>query len=174
MADTAAPEGDITPTGGAEQQSDETPGFEPITSQDELNKRFQARIARERAKFADYDDLKQAADELAKIRDGEKTELQKLTDELTAEKARADAAEHAALVASVASTKGVPVAGLTGSTREELEASADELLAWRGTQTPAPKAPAVRDLLSGTTGAGTSDLNPKAAAADALRRMRSG
>ncbi len=135
-----------------------------------------ARITRERAKFEKFDEYKTAAAELAQIRDGEKSDLQKLTDQLAAVTAERDAAQRSSLVASVAAEKGVPASVLIGATREELEAAADALIAWRGAQTtppPAPK-PSVRDLKSGTTGATLPDADPKSAAAEALRQLRSG
>lgn len=68
----------------------------------------------------------------------DKAELEKL-DEVEREKVRADAAEKRAaeleartLRAEIAAAKGVPAALITGSTKEELEASADALIAFRG------------------------------------------
>lgn len=82
-------------------------------------------------------DNESAAKRLAEIEDANKSELEKVL-------ARAEAAEKAvaeatatALRASVANTKGVPLELLSGSTQEDLEASADKLLAFKGT---APKA----------------------------------
>ncbi|ACF34068.1 scaffolding protein [Mycobacterium phage Leozinho] len=161
------------PGNGDEQQS----SFKPITSQDEFDRIIQQRIARERSKFSDYDDLKSKAEELDKIREGEKTELQKLTEQLQSVSSRAEKAERDLLVTSVAAEKGVPASSLTGSTKEELEASADQLIAWRDQQLQqqAPKLkPPAKNLKSGTTGTETADLDPKAAAAEALRRMRAG
>ena len=61
-----------------------------------------------------------------------KTETQKLTDRLTAAEARASEVESRALRAEVAAAKGIPAALLVGKTQEELEASADALLTFRG------------------------------------------
>ena len=165
-------------TGGGDAGTTPPAGatFKPITSQEDLDALIAARVTRERTKFEKFDEYKAAADELAQIRDGEKTELQKLTDQLAAVTAERDAAQRSSLVASVAADKGVPASALTGTTREELEAAADDLIAWRGAQStppPAPK-PSVRDLKSGTTGATSPDSDPKAAAAEALRRFRTG
>ena len=66
-------------------------------------------MARERAKFEKFDEYKTAAAELAQIRDGEKTELQKLTDQLAAVTAERDAAQRSSLVSSVAAAKGAGV-----------------------------------------------------------------
>ncbi len=177
MGDVVTPENGGTENEGDTAELAQESSFNPITSQGELDKVIGQRIARERAKFADYDELKSAADELAKIRDGEKTELQKLSEQLQEQTVRAERAERESLLASVAAAKNVPAASLTGSTREELEASADQLIAWRdeqvAQQAPKPKPP-VRNLKSGTTGTDTPDRDPKAAAAEALRQMRAG
>jgi hypothetical protein len=45
-------------TNESNTQADSTSGFTPPASQDELNKIISERVARERAKFADYTDLK--------------------------------------------------------------------------------------------------------------------
>ena len=106
--------------------------FEPIVSQEALDKIIQARIARERAKFADYDELKAKAEKLAEFEESQKTEAQKAQERLEAAEKRAAELELKATRAEVAAAKGVPAELLTGSTQEELEASADALIAFRG------------------------------------------
>lgn len=70
------PEGEggapAAPEGGSE--------FKAITSQEELDRRVGDRLARERAKFADYDDLKAKAAKFDEVDQASKTELQKLQD----------------------------------------------------------------------------------------------
>lgn len=124
------------------QSADAAKEFQAITSQEDFDKAIQARIARERAKIpADYDELKAAADELAKIKESQKTEAQKLQEER--DKATAElASERAArLRAEVAASKGIPATLLSGSTQEELEASADALIAFRGDVAKGPVIP---------------------------------
>lgn len=154
------------------------PAFDPITSQEDFDKRLASRLTRERAKFSDYDALKAKADQLDKIEAANKTELQKAVERAEAAEKRASVAEFESLRAAVASDKGVPASSLAGSTREELEAAAEELLAWRGQANPAPKkvttATSGGGLKSGATGAGDSKLSPKAVAAERLRQMRAG
>ena len=170
MADEA-PDAD---NGGTEDKAPENT-FTAITSQEEFDKAIQYRIARERAKFDGFDQYKTDAEELAKIRDGEKTELQKLTEQLQAQTARAETAERESLKSSVAAEKGVPAGSLTGTTREELEAAADQLIAWRDQNKPEPKKALQKgSLKSGTTGTDTSGSDPKQPAADALRLLRNG
>jgi DNA repair exonuclease SbcCD ATPase subunit len=68
----------------------------------------------------------------------------------------------------VARTKGVPVSAVTGDTQEEMEASADDLLEWRGTP-QVKKATGFQSGASAPTGA-----NEKEKAAAAIRAMRRG
>lgn len=122
------------PTEGTEETNEQGSTFEPVTSQEALDKIVQARIARERAKFSDYDELKAAAGKLAEIEESQKTEAQRAEERLAAAEKRAAELEIKAERAEVAAEKGVPVALLTGSTRDELEAAADALIEFKGTQ----------------------------------------
>lgn len=118
--------------------------FDAIDSQEEFDRRIAARIARERAKYADYDNLKTAAEKLAEIEAANQTEAEKAQARLEAAERRAAELESQYLRAEVANEKGVPAKLLAGSTREELEAAADELIAFRGEQKPpAPKSSAL-------------------------------
>lgn len=82
-----------------------------------------------------------AAQRLAEIEEAQKTEAQKAQDALT--KARNELAETRlkATRAEVAAAKGVPVDLLSGSSQDELEASADALLAFRGEPAKGPVVP---------------------------------
>lgn len=77
-----------------------------------------------------------AAKRLAEIEEAQKTEAQKAQERLDAAEKRAAELELKATRAEVAAAKGVPVELLSGSTRDELEASAAALLAFRGEQEP--------------------------------------
>lgn len=75
-----------------------------------------------------------------------KSELQKALESVQKAEARAAALEAQVLRAKVAAAKGVDADLLAGSTQEELEESADRLLAWRGDNAPkTPKAPPSSD-----------------------------
>ena len=131
-------------------------GYTPPASQDDLNRIIEARLARERERYAGFDDMKKKAARLDQIEEQNKTELQKAQERIAAaEKAAADATTLAAK-ATVAATKGVPMALLTGGTQAELEASADALLAFRGNTTPTPPAPTPGVIPSFTPGQGGS------------------
>jgi hypothetical protein len=119
-------------TNESNTQADSTSGFTPPASQDELNKIISERVARERAKFADYTDLKGKAAKFDELDQASKTEQERLTERLAAAEARAAEIEGRALRLEVASENGLTPAQakrLVGSTREELEADAKELLA---------------------------------------------
>lgn len=127
-----------------EQGTDAAKEFQAITSQEDFDKAIQARIARERAKIpTDYEELKAAKAELDKIRESQKTEAEKVQERLDAAERRAQELELKATRAEVAAAKGVPVDLLSGGTQEELEASADALIAFRGEQKSAPSSSAI-------------------------------
>ena len=70
-----------------------TPAPEKTFTQTELNQLIADRLKRERDKHADYDQLKAAADELAKIKESQLSETEKLTRrlaDLEAAKAQAE------------------------------------------------------------------------------------
>ena len=108
--------------------------FKAITSQAEFDAAIQSRLAREQAKFTDYDELKAAAGKLKELEDAQKSESQRQAEAL--EKAQRELADLtvAKTRAEVAAAKGVPVALLNGSTQEELEASADALIEFKSAQ----------------------------------------
>lgn len=112
--------------------------FKVIDSQEDLDRIINQRLAREKSKYADYDDLKQKADQLAAIERDKMTaeeqlqaahkEAQTEIESLKAELAKRDFEK---LRSDVAAAKGVPphlAARLRGESQEELESDADELL----------------------------------------------
>ena len=112
--------------------------FTPINTQEEFDAMIKDRLSRERAKFSDYEDIKtQLADVQSKIADYEKAieKNQKAYDELSAASKEKDSKiegyEADALKTTVAINKKLPLElrkYLQGTTEEELNASADELL----------------------------------------------
>ena len=116
-----------TQTPPAEQKpSEEQKSQEQTFTQADVDRIVRERVKREREKFADYDDLKTKAE-------GAKTLEQRVAEiERTARES-----EERALRAEIANAKGLTPSQakrLVGSTREELEADADELLADIGAQ----------------------------------------
>jgi hypothetical protein len=114
-------------TAPAGEPNGQIPEFKAPASQAELDRIIQDRVARVKNQFADYDDLKAKAGQVDTLqsRIGElETTNGKLTGQVqtfTQEK------ERSALVAAVAKDKNVPADALRGSTKEELEAHADQL-----------------------------------------------
>lgn len=78
------------------------------------------------------------AREFDALQEANKTELQKAIEAAEAANQRATAAEQRALKAEIARTKNVPVDLLTGTDEDSLNASADALLAFLGSQKPVP------------------------------------
>jgi len=92
------------------------------------------------------------------LEEANKTEAQKIADKLAAAEKRAVELESKALRAEVAAAKGVPVALLTGSTQEELEAAADALIAYRGEPKSAgPSSSSLNRVNSNTVKGSTGD-----------------
>lgn len=136
------------------------------------------RLAREREQYADYDQLKESAAELAKIRDGEKTELQRFQDELAAEREARVSAESAA--ASMKRTqyglsKGLPMElaeMLTAADDEGLDAQIEKLLPHiKPAVTEPPKFSNSGGFRSGASGSGADGSDPRERAANAVRQL---
>lgn len=135
MSDTAAPD---ESTEGDRSK---------VTFTDEQQAHINSLLAdqKRRAKPADYDELKAKADKLDQLEQAKKSEMEKLTEEIEAHKKRGDSAELSLSRLEVALEKGLTATQakrLVGSTREELEADADELIkdlgVTRGPKTPKP------------------------------------
>lgn len=112
-------------------QADGSSGFTPPATQDELNRIITERVTRERQKFADYGELKEKAAQFDQAVEQGKTEAQKAVERAEAAEKRAAETESRALRLEIAAEKGLTPAQakrLVGSTREELEADASELL----------------------------------------------
>ncbi|RBP66430.1 uncharacterized protein DUF4355 [Brevibacterium sanguinis] len=125
----------VDDTAVAGDKTEAKPEFKPIESQDDLNRIVQERLARERAKYSDYDEIKARAAKLDEIEAANQSDLEKAIARAEAAEKRAEEierakteAERAVLVERIASTKGVPSRYLTGDTEEELKKSADEFL----------------------------------------------
>lgn len=97
----------------AQTPSADRHAFTAITTQEDLDKVIGARLAREREKYADYDDLKAAASKLAEA----EARLAQIDAKAALDKIRDDVAKEA----------GVPVELLRGSTKDELTAHASAL-----------------------------------------------
>ena len=107
-------------------------GFEAITSQEQLDKILSKRLERERAKYSDYEELKQKAVEAADSR----SEVEKLHDRVKElEQERHQSAIEAAK-AKAASEYGVPADLLVGDDTGAIEAHAKRLAEYVAAQAP--------------------------------------
>lgn len=150
------------------KQGDE---FQPITSQEELNRLIGARINQVKSQFADYDDLKAKAAKLDEAEEASKTELQKAQERIKELEGVATQAQRAALVTRIAAEEGVIPEVLTGDTEEEMRAAAKRVIEWRDSNKRS--APPAKKLASGSSSSEPKD-GEKGRAAAALREMRRG
>lgn len=99
---------DNEPAGGDDKPDDKPADFQPIASQADLDRVLGERLARERAKFADYADLQKKAAEFDKAAEAARTEHEKAveaaknegrTEALTTANSRLVSAEARALAA---------------------------------------------------------------------------
>lgn len=163
-------EGDGTETPGSTEgtpaEAEPKGTYTPPASQDELDRIIGQRLARERASIAE---IKAKAERFDALEEQNKTELQKALDRAAAAEALAAEASAKALRSEVAAAKNVPVDLLSGATKEELEAAADKLLAFRGEQAPGPKAPYVP---AATPGQGGKPVKSVSAGAEMFAESR--
>ena len=134
----------------------------PEPKADETDWKAEARKWEQRAK-----ENKGAADELTKIREANKTELQKAQERAEAAEQRAVANERRATQTQIASEFGVPLEAIHGDDEAAMRESAERLVAWRDSNKPKPPEP--KKLRSGAAGSGDTSGSRAAAA---LRQMR--
>lgn len=98
-------------------------------NQADLDRIVQDRLAKEKGKYSDYDELKAKAQRLDEAESANKSEVERLKDEnAQLKQAKADS-DLKLLRFEVAAEKGIEPDFMVGSTREELEAYADKFLA---------------------------------------------
>src|SRR5690242_6296749 len=137
-------------------------GFTPITTQEDLNKVLAPRLERERAKFADYSDLKSKAARLDELEAANKTEAEKFAERIAALEQENARFQSEALRSRIQAKHGISdedaALFLTGADEETLTAQAKRLAAREVDRKKrggiAPKEGGSAD----TKGAGASDL----------------
>lgn len=140
-----------------EETVEETPQEQPTEqtfTQADVDKIVSERLAREKARYSDYEEFKTRAEEAEALK-GQ-------TDELTT---RAEAAELKALRLEVSMETDVPVSALTATNEDDMRKQAEDLKAWRGANTGVKRE-------AETSGNSTGPAkDAKARAAEALRRL---
>ena len=111
-----------------------TANEEKTFTQDEVNQMIGERLAREKAKYSNYEELEAKAQKFDEIEEKSKTELQKAQEERDAFKAELDGIKKAnsirELREKVAKEKNIPANLLTGETEEDCAAQADAILSF--------------------------------------------
>lgn len=111
-------------------------------TQDEVNRIIAERVKR----YANYEELKQKAEQFDKLEEEGKSELQKALDKANGLQSELDALKQKETLRDlrdeVSKAKGVPANLLTGMTKEECEAQADEIINYAANR---PGYPAVTD-----------------------------
>jgi hypothetical protein len=114
---------------GGQQGGDE--GFKPITTQEDFNKAIAERVSRERAKFADYNDLKAKAAKVDEALEAGKTAEQRFNDRLAALEQELNSTRSQALRARIQAKFSISDEDaqlfLTGADEESLTAQAKRL-----------------------------------------------
>lgn len=115
-------------------QENNAEGQNRTFTQEEVNAIVGKRLAEEKNKFADYDNLKAKASKFDEMEEANKSELQKATERansLEAELNGLKKAEEARLMREkVAKETGIPSNLLTGATEEECKAQAEAIKAY--------------------------------------------
>lgn len=126
--------------------------FEPISTQEEFDAAIKARLERERAKFSDYDELKEKAEA-----------ARKRVEELEqAEEARKGDEKRRAALDKVAKETGVPAELISGDDEESMAASAKAIAEFA-------KAPAAPQM--GEAGKFAGEENGKGGAAGSMKEV---
>lgn len=109
-------------------------GEQKTFTQEEVNSIVAERLGRDRQKYADYDSLKQKAEEFDRLQEANKTELQKATERaeiLEKELAGIKKANEIRDIRSkISKETGVPVELLTADTEEECKSLAEAINAF--------------------------------------------
>lgn len=115
-----------TPAATAEDTAQQVDWEAEARKWKELSRKNESRMKENAEKARLYDEAQEQG----------KSELQKAQEAAAKAEARAAAMEAEAMRAKVAAATGVDADLLSGSSEEELRASAERLLAWRGAQVP--------------------------------------
>lgn len=131
-------------------------------TQEQLDAIIGERLAKEKAKYADYDDIKAKASKYDEMEEASKSELQKAQEQSAAYKTELDELKKAESIRSirdkVSKDTGVPANLLTSDTEEACKAQADAIKAYVGDNQPKGKKIPDGGEKGGTTGKTTAEL----------------
>ena len=96
-----------TPANVDGDHADDGDGFAPITSQADLTRIITERVSRERAKYADFDDLKAKAERFDELADANKSEIEKANEKAAQAARESEQARAEALRWKVAAKHGI-------------------------------------------------------------------
>lgn len=129
MSDEQAVTQDV---GGAEQGG-QSGTYTPPATQADLDRIIAERLSRERAKYADYDEMKTKAAEFDKATEATKSEIQKAVERAELAEAKAAAFEKREQVAAwakdIVKDSPIPADALRGDTEDELKVHFEQLKA---------------------------------------------
>ena len=135
-----------------EENTNVTTPEEKTFTQDELNAIVADRLAREKAKYEGFDELKAKAEKYDELEEANKSELQKASERVASLEAELESVrkteEVRAIRDKVATETGIPANLLTGDTEEACTAQANAIKEYA-----TPSYPNVRDAgeLTGTS-----------------------
>lgn len=113
---------------------DNAEGQNRTFSQDEVNAIVGKRLAEEKAKFSDYEDLKAKAAKYDEAEEANKTELQKATERANNLEAELNGLKKAEEIRQmrekIATETGIPANLINGTTEEECKAQAEAIKAY--------------------------------------------
>lgn len=141
-------------------QDNNAAGQERTFTQDEVNAIVGKRLAEEKSKFSDYEDLKAKASKFDELEEANKSELQKATERANNLEAELQGMKKAEEIRQtrekIATETGIPSNLLTGNTEEECKAQAEAI---KNYASASPSYPKVKD---GGEAPKTSSGNAKA------------
>lgn len=133
---------------GQENVTENVENQERTFTQAELDDVVKTRLAKERAKYADYETLQKKALKFDEMEEANKSELQKATERAEELQKQLDSMNKANEIRNVrekvAKETGVPASLLHGETEEDCTEQAYGILAYKN-ENPEPKYPTVKD-----------------------------
>ena len=131
-------------------------------TQEDVDRIVGERLARERAKYADYETIREKAAKFDQAEEASKSELQKATERAEKLQAQLDSYQKAETVRrihdEVAAETGVPAHLLTGETKEDCEAQAKAIMSF-AKPSGYPNVKDAGETLRGNSGATRDQFN---------------